>query len=179
MEQFTWLHAKLKSTRIMNNVNVDDLASLTPTYRTVLFPSSGLIKGLCFIYINKVMKALVLSTAYSTSPVYLYLWLNQDTRMALCVCVCVCVCTRSVVSDSLQPHGLQPWTRLLGPWNFPGKNTGAGCHSSWSRDQTHMSCVGRQILYHCPPGKPILFSTLLFKIVTVFHGSNIKTQVWP
>ena len=41
-----------------------------------------------------------------------------------CVCVCVCVC---VVSDSLQPHGLQP-TRLLCPWNFPGKNTGAGCH---------------------------------------------------
>ena len=33
----------------------------------------------------------------------------------------------SVVSDSLQPHGLQP-TRLLCPWNFPGKNTGVGCH---------------------------------------------------
>ena len=33
----------------------------------------------------------------------------------------------SVVSDSLQPHGLQP-TRLLRPWNFPGKSTGVGCH---------------------------------------------------
>ena len=32
-----------------------------------------------------------------------------------------------VVSDSLQPHGLQP-TRLLCPWDFPGKNTGVGCH---------------------------------------------------
>ena len=32
-----------------------------------------------------------------------------------------------VVSDSLQPHGLLP-ARLLCPWNFPGKNTGAGCH---------------------------------------------------
>ena len=29
--------------------------------------------------------------------------------------------SRSVVSDSLQPHG------LLGPWNSPGKNTGVGC----------------------------------------------------
>ena len=29
----------------------------------------------------------------------------------------------AVVSDSLQPHGLQS-TRLLCPWNFPGKNTG-------------------------------------------------------
>ena len=26
-----------------------------------------------------------------------------------------------------QPHGLQP-TRLLHPWDFPGKSTGVGCH---------------------------------------------------
>ena len=32
-----------------------------------------------------------------------------------------------VVSNSLQPHGLQP-TRLLYPWDFPGKSTGVGCH---------------------------------------------------
>ena len=31
------------------------------------------------------------------------------------------------MSDSLQPHGLQP-TRLLRPWDSPGKNTGVGCH---------------------------------------------------
>ena len=35
--------------------------------------------------------------------------------------------SRSVVSDSLWPHGLQP-IRLLCPWDSPGKNTGAGCH---------------------------------------------------
>ena len=29
--------------------------------------------------------------------------------------------------DSQQPHGLQP-TRLLFPWDFPGKSTGVGCH---------------------------------------------------
>ena len=45
---------------------------------------------------------------------------------ALCVCVCVCVCVS--VSDSLQANGLQP-SRLLCPWNSPGKNTGVGCHS--------------------------------------------------
>ena len=33
----------------------------------------------------------------------------------------------SVVSDSLQSHGLWP-NRLLHPWDFPGKNTGVGCH---------------------------------------------------
>ena len=35
--------------------------------------------------------------------------------------------SRSVMSDSLSPHGLQP-TRLLHPWDFPGKSTGVGCH---------------------------------------------------
>ena len=33
----------------------------------------------------------------------------------------------SVVSNSSRLHGLQP-TRLLLPWGFPGKSTGAGCH---------------------------------------------------
>ena len=31
--------------------------------------------------------------------------------------LCCAVLSRSVVSDSLQPHGLQP-VRLLGPWGF-------------------------------------------------------------
>ena len=30
------------------------------------------------------------------------------------------------MSDSLQPHGLQP-TRPLRPWDFPGKSTRVGC----------------------------------------------------
>ena len=38
-------------------------------------------------------------------------------------------CACSVISDLLQPHGLQP-TRLLCPWDFSGKNTGVGCHFS-------------------------------------------------
>ena len=35
--------------------------------------------------------------------------------------------SRSVMSDSSRPHGLQP-IRLLHPWDFPGKSTGVGCH---------------------------------------------------
>ena len=31
------------------------------------------------------------------------------------------------MSNSSRPHGLQP-TRLLHPWDFPGKSTGVGCH---------------------------------------------------
>ena len=31
------------------------------------------------------------------------------------------------MSDSVRPHRQQP-TRLLCPWDSPGKNTGVGCH---------------------------------------------------
>ena len=41
--------------------------------------------------------------------------------------VAVVVLSRSVLSDSLQPRGLQP-ARSPCPWNPPGKNTGVGCH---------------------------------------------------
>ena len=39
----------------------------------------------------------------------------------------MCVHVYLVMSDSLQPHRLQP-TRLLYPWNSPCKNTGVSCH---------------------------------------------------
>ena len=43
------------------------------------------------------------------------------------MCLCACVLSCSVVSNSLQSHELQP-TKLLCPQDFPGRNTGAGCH---------------------------------------------------
>ena len=50
---------------------------------------------------------------------------HTTTHTAVSCCVCVLSC--SAVSDSF----VTPWTvasRLLCPCNFPGKNTGAGCH---------------------------------------------------
>ena len=41
--------------------------------------------------------------------------------------LCRCTVSHSVMSDTLQPHGLR-LTRLFCPWDFPGKNTGADCH---------------------------------------------------
>ena len=38
-----------------------------------------------------------------------------------------CCQLASVMSDSVRPHRRQP-TRLLRPWDSPGKNTGVGCH---------------------------------------------------
>ena len=48
--------------------------------------------------------------------IYIYIYIWSEVKWS-----------RSVVSDSLRPHGLQP-TRLLRPWDFPGKSTGVGCH---------------------------------------------------
>ena len=45
--------------------------------------------------------------------------------------------SRSVMSNSSQPHGLQP-SRLLRPWDFPGKSTGVGCHCL-----LHLKFIGR------------------------------------
>ena len=45
--------------------------------------------------------------------------------------------SHSVVSDSSRPHGLQP-TRLLRPWDFPGKRAGVGCHCLlWGLWESH------------------------------------------
>ena len=51
----------------------------------------------------------------------------QQSQKHSCCCCCCCCCVTSVVSDSKRPHRLQS-TRLLCPWDFPGKSTGVGCH---------------------------------------------------
>ena len=43
-----------------------------------------------------------------------------STQIILCVCVCACVCVQSCLT-------LEP-TRLLCPWNSPGKDSGVDCH---------------------------------------------------
>ena len=54
--------------------------------------------------------------------------------------------SRSVVSNSSRPHGLQP-TRLLCPWDFPGKSTGVGCHPSPSPYYCVMTL--NSVLFQC------------------------------
>ena len=41
--------------------------------------------------------------------------------------IVVTVCSVAQLRLTLRPHGLQP-NRVLCPWDFPGKNTGVGCH---------------------------------------------------
>ena len=81
----------------------------------------------------------------------------------------------SVMSDSLRPHRLYP-TRLLCPWDSPGKNTGVGCHFLLQRIfPTQGSNLGLshwgQILY--PPshqGSPV-FLRGMFKVCCLKLGN--------
>ena len=50
----------------------------------------------------------------------------EDTQLNILLCCVQPTC--SVMSDSLQPHGLYP-PRLPCSWDSPGKNTGVGCHA--------------------------------------------------
>ena len=66
------------------------------------------IANKCLIYYEMSVQKLTM-----TFP----LWLFFESESVSC----------SIMFDSLRPHELWP-TRLLHPLNFPGKNTGVGCH---------------------------------------------------
>ena len=74
----------------------------------------------------------------------------------------MCMLSHSVLSDSLWPHGWLP-TKVLCPWNFPGKNTGASCHflfqgifltQEYNQFLLHLLHQQADSLPLVPPGKP-------------------------
>ena len=78
----------------------------------------------------------------------------------------------SVMSDSLQHFGLYP-TRLVCPWDFPGKNTAGGCHfllqeiflTQKSKLGVSHLCIGRWVLYLCAIWEaPIFEDSNIFQI---------------
>ena len=75
------------------------------------------------------------------------------------------VLSHSVVSDSLRPHGLWP-ARLPCPWDFPGKNTGVGCHALLqeifpTQELNPGLPYGKQILYYLShKGSPLTLPPL-------------------
>ena len=105
----------------------------------------------------------------------------HDIPLCVCVCVCVRACARtrthvscSVVSNPLylcnpmdcsQSSSVtsQPITRLLCPWDPPGKNTGVSCHFllqgifPTQGSNPHLLCLLHwqvDSLPLAPPGKP-------------------------
>ena len=88
---------------------------------------------------------------------------------------CVCVLSRSAMSDSLRLCGLQP-TRLLCPWNSPGKSIEWGAipfsrGSSQPRDRMWSSALWADSLPSEPPGKPIfkVFIALVTILLLLFY----------
>ena len=94
---------------------------------------------------RKRRKRFSLTALVVLTPLSLLFW---PFRLSCCCC-CLII---SDISDSLQPHGLQP-TRLLRPWDSPGQNTGVGCHfllqGIFPTQGSHPGLLhGRWILYH-------------------------------
>ena len=77
--------------------------------------------------------------------------------------------SRSVVSNSSRPHGLQP-TRLLCPWDFPGKSTEWGA--------VGVSIASPNLSIYLPSLSPLitisLFSTSVTLLLSTFRGNSLK-----
>ena len=90
----------------------------------------------------------------------IYRWQNKHAKRCPLSLIIVGVC--SDMCDSLQPQGLQP-TRFFCVWDFPGKNTGVGCHfllqeifPNQGSNPQFSSLIHWQVgsLLLVPPGKP-------------------------
>ena len=79
--------------------------------------------------------------------------------------------SRSVVSDSERPHRLQP-TRLLRPWDFPGKSTGVGCHCllRLSIREIQIKTTMRYFLI------PVRMAILTKRLLMINAGKNVEKR---
>ena len=84
----------------------------------------------------------------------------------------ITVTVKIIIHGFVGPHGLQP-TRVLCPWDSPGKNTGVGCHAllqeifltkGWNPGLPHSRWILYRlshILIHSLQSPPALNSLLL------------------
>ena len=71
-----------------------------------------------------------------------------------------------------RPHGLQP-TRLLHPWDFPGKSTGVGCHCLLRK--LILQTNKEKFLPRIPWGQSILVDTTLYIVLYPPTASTLLT----
>ena len=111
--------------------------------------------------------------------------------MHIYICMRICAYMYVLVTQScqtLQHHELQP-TRLLSPWNLPGKNTGVGSHSPLQGIfLTQGSNPGLwhcgQILYHLNhEGSPIYvhiymkYRCIMYSLYIYTHTKRTCTEI--
>ena len=90
------------------------------------------------------------------------------------------------MSDSVRPHRQQP-TRLPGPWDSPGKNTGVGCHFLLQRMKVKSES---EVAQSCPtlcdpmdcrlPGSSVhvIFQTRALEWGAIAFSENTTTQLF-
>ena len=88
---------------------------------TQLLKQSLLKNEYLTLCINKTMKKVHADGNEKTEDLLEIIWESYDNNITLMCSVA------SGMPYSLQPYG-QQLTRLLCPWDFPGKNTRVGCH---------------------------------------------------
>ena len=92
------------------------------------------------------------------------------------------------MSDSVRPHRWQP-TRLLCPWDSPGKNTGVGCHyllqcmKVKSESEVAQSCPTLSDPMDCsPPGSSVCgilqarvleWGAIAFSLAPIYDMANL------
>ena len=88
------------------------------------------------------------------------------------------------MSDSVRPHRRQP-TRLLCPWDSPGKNTGVGCHfllqcmKVKTQSEVSQSCPTLSDPMDCSlPGSSVhrIFQARVLKWGAIAYSSLIQSQ---
>ena len=111
-------------------------------------------------------------------------WWHQISVTHYC-----CLVTESRLT-LLSPCGLQP-ARLLCPWDSPGKNTAVNCYfllqgifltqgPSWPRDWTHVSSIGRWVLYPWATEEPICYLRNKWSIYDYWESLPLWTtfEIW-
>ena len=84
----------------------------------------------------------------------------------------------SLVSDCLQPHGLQP-TRLLRPWDFPGKSTGVGCQIMVFTYLVFLKSFCMCLLTHCVNSSLYQLSSVTQSCLTLCNTMDYSTPSLP
>ena len=104
---------------------------------------------------------------------YIIFYCIEYIKRIIIITVYLYVSHHSVVSSSLQSHGLWP-TRLLCPWNSPGKNTGVGSHSPRDLpdsgiEPTSLASPSPAFFTTAPSGKPeylyIWYNYFIFNVI--------------
>ena len=103
---------------------------------------------------------------------------SLDSAVSVLLHLLYHTCACSVTSGSLQPRGLYP-TRLLGPWDSPGKNSGVGCHALhqgiFLTQESNLHLLHcRWILCHWATGKPFFITYLS---IPVFSHQSIFLKI--